>query len=300
MHRKDLLDPATSDALRSLDPADVDPQVAVGHRAQEALARILASDVSEPTTTTPVNTGWARRPRRRWAVAGAALVAVAVLIAAPGMLKGKTAVVVPRALGGNTAFASWSATTKVITPAEAALAGKRCKADQLHDINTPAARKIVDSSQIRLIDRRGAWTMVYLGGGVLPEYGAICLNEYDSQGALLAGGGGGAASGGPGTAPVASNTVALFTGLAFGSQSGGTSCVVGQVGSDVASVVINTIEHGPVEATIQNGYFAAWWPVPGPWALPTAATLWPSYTITLKDGTIRANIPQEQVLTKST
>jgi hypothetical protein len=213
------------------------------------------------------------------------------------MLKGKTAVVVPRALGGNTAFASWSATTKVITPAEAALAGKSCKAEQLH--YTAAAQKIVDSSQIRLVDRRGAWTMVYLGGGVLPDYGVICLNKHDSQGAILAGGGGSAGSGGPGTAPVASNTVALFTALGFGTQSGGTSCVVGQVGSEVASVVINTIEHGPVEATIQNGYFAAWWPVPGPPALPTAAAVFPTYTITLKDGTVTANIPQEQVLLKS-
>jgi len=297
LHSKYLLDPATSDALRSLDPADVDPQVAVGHRAQEALARILASDVSEPTTTMPVNTGRARRPRRRWVVAGAALVAVGVLIAAPSVLKGKTAVVVPRALGGNTAFASWSATTKAITSAEAALAGKRCKADQLHYINTPAARKVVGSSQIRLVDRRGAWTMVYLAGGVQPGYEVICLNEYDTHGAVL-NGGGTAGSGGPGLAPVAPNTVAPITGVGFSTQSGATWCVAGQVGSDVVSVVINTIEHGPVEATIQNGYFAAWWPGPGPLPLPQAVSAEPTYTLTLKGGTIRANIPQDQLLPK--
>ena len=298
LHGKDLLDPATSDALRSLDPANVDPQVAAGPRAQETLARILASDVSEPTTTMPVKTGWARGPRRRWVVAGSALVAVGVLIAAPSVLKGKSAVVVPPALGSNTAFASWSPTTKVITPAEAALAGQRCKADQLHLINTAAARKIVGSSQIRLVDRRGAWTMVYLGGGVLPDYGVICLNEYDSHGALLAGGGGGASSGGPGIAPVASDTVTIFSGGGFTTQSGVTWSVAGQVGSDVVSVVINTIEHGPVEATIQNGYFAAWWPGPGPLPLPQAVSAEPTYTLTLKGGTIRANIPQDQLLPK--
>lgn len=280
LHHTDPLDRATGDALRSLDPANVDPQVAVGPRAQETLARILASDVSGPTTTMPVNTRWARRPRRRWVVAGAALVAVGVLIAAPSML------------GGNTAFASWSPTTKVITPAEAALAGKRCKADQLHYINTAAAREVVGSSQIRLVDRRGAWTMVYLGGGVQPGYEVICLNEYDSHGAVL-NGGGSAGSGGPGLSPVASDTVAPMTGVGFGTQSGATWCVAGQVGSDVVSVVINTIEHGPVEATIQNGYFAAWWPVPAT-ALDIGkgpTPVGPTYTLTLKDGTIRTNIP---------
>ena len=308
LHNNDFLHPATRDALHSLDPANVDPQVAVSPRAQATLARILATDTPEPTTTLPINTGWTRRPHRRWVVAGVALLAVGVLIAAPAMLsgrtpvvapsvlKGKAAVVVPRALGGNTAFASWSPTTKVITPAEAALAGKRCKADQLHYINTASARKVVGSSHIRFVDHRGPWTMVYLGGGVQPTYKVICLNEYDSHGAIL-NGGGSAGSGGFVPAPVASNTVALSSGVAFGTRSGATWCVAGPAGSDVVSVVINTIEHGPVEATVRGGYFAAWWPGPatslGIGKGPTPVG--PTYTLTLKDGTIRANIPQEQL-----
>jgi hypothetical protein len=248
-------------------------------------------------------------------VAGAALVGVGALIVAPtllarrsavvapSVLTGKAAVLAPRALGGNTAFASWSPTTKDITPAEAAVAGKRCKAQQLHFINTAAAQRVVGSSQIRLVDRRGAWTMVLLGGGVQPGYEVICLNEYDSHGAIL-NGGGSAQSGGPGPAPVASNTVAPSSGVAFSTQSGATWCVAGPAGSDVVSVVINTIEHGPVQATVQNGYFAARWPGPG---LPLLhvpkkgepAPPEPTYTLTLKNGTIRANIPQEQLRPKS-
>jgi hypothetical protein len=139
--------------------------------------------------------------------------------------------------------------------------------------------------------------MVYLGGGVQPGYEVICLNEYDNHGAIR-NGGGSAQSGGPGLSPVASNTVAPITGVGFSTQSGATWCVAGQVGSDVVSVVINTIEHGPVEATIQNGYFAAWWPGPGPLPMPTAVPVGPTYTLTLKDGTIRANIPQEQLQPK--
>jgi hypothetical protein len=70
--------------------------------------------------------------------------------------------------------------------------------------------------------------------------------------------GGSAGSGGFVPAPVASNTVALSSGVAFGTRSGATWCVAGPAGSDVVSVVINTIEHGPAEATVRGGYFAAW------------------------------------------
>jgi hypothetical protein len=129
--------------------------------------------------------------------------------------------------------------------------------------------------------------MVYLGGGVQPGYEVICLNEYDSHGAIL-NGGGTAGSGSPGPSPVASNAIAPIPILGFSTQSGATWCVAGQVGSDVLSVVINTIEHGPVEATIQNGWFGAWWPGPSLDIHKIAAP--PTYTLTLKDGTIRAKI----------
>jgi hypothetical protein len=93
--------------------------------------------------------------------------------------------------------------------------------------------------------------------------------------------------------------------LAKVTESGGTSdntgttySSVGRIGSDVASVVINTIQQGPVTATVHDGYFAAWWPGPALPPLPEKgepAPPAPAYTVILKDGTIRANIPETQL-----
>jgi hypothetical protein len=223
---------------------------------------------------------------------------------APGVPSSKATVAAPRPLGGNTEFASWSPLAKDLTPGEAALAGKRCKADQLHFINTAAAQRVVGSSHIRLVDRRGGWTMVLLGGGAQPGYDVICLNEVDSHGAVRNGGGSGTDRG-TAPAPVASDTVAPTSGVTFGDANGSTTCVAGPAGSDVVSVVINTVEHGPVEATVRGGCFAAWWPAPawpkpekGKPSWPPLATPTYTFTLTLKDGTVRANIPLAQLSPK--
>jgi hypothetical protein len=322
LHHTDSLDLATTNALRSLDPASVDPQVAAGPVAQANLSRILATDSAEPTTPLSVNTGWARRPRRRWVVAGVTLVGVGALAVAPGMLGGQSAVApsvsknkavaaprplggntAPRALGGHTEFASWSPIATDLTPAEEAMAGKRCKAQELHFVKASNVRahKTVDSSLIRLVDRRGAWTLVSLSGGATPSYQATCLYEFDSHGAIRSAGGSGG-SGGPGPEPVAPNSVNP-SGGSFGNANGTTYYVTGPVGSDVVSVVINTIEQGPVKATVRGGYFGAWWPGPA-WEMPKNGTPMrfppaPTFTLTLKDGTIRANIPQAQLHPRS-
>jgi hypothetical protein len=90
---------------------------------------------------------------------------------------------------------------------------------------------------------------------------------------------------------------------ASGDAAGTTWSSIGRVGSDVASVVINTVEQGPVTATIHDGYFAAWWPGPivtlpkkGEPAPTEPAS--PTYTLILKDGTIRAAIPERQLWSK--
>ncbi|MBC7630529.1 hypothetical protein [Aeromicrobium sp.] len=36
--------------------------------------------------------------------------------------------------------------------------------------------------------------------------------------------------------------------------------VVGRVGTNVVSVVLDTFAKGPVTATVMGGHFAAWWP----------------------------------------
>jgi hypothetical protein len=118
------------------------------------------------------------------------------------------------------------------------------------------------------------------------------------------GGGGSSARSYDGPAVLLAPNTAEVTDSGYSSTStGSTWSSIGRVGSDVASVVINTIEQGPVTATIHDGYFAAWWPGPimafpkkGEPAPPEPAS--PTYTLILKDGTIRAAIPQRQLWSK--
>ena len=322
LHRSDFLDRATSEALRSLDPAaGVDPQVAGSPRAREILARILATDSAGPVPT-PVRTGLARWPRRRWVVACVALVAVGALVVTPGVIADRTAVVppgakpavvAPRGIAGNTAFASWTATTKAMTPAETAAAGKKCTAQYSGPggFGPGSDGKMVAQSHTVLVERRGVWTFVLLTGPGEKGRGgfqATCLMNDSaaaaSGGANTGGGGGGGAIAYDGPALVlAPNTAEVTSSGGSGDSTGSTWSSIGRVGSDVASVVINTIEQGPVTATIHDGYFAAWWPGPivtlpkkGEPAPTEPAS--PTYTLILKDGTIRAAIPERQLWSK--
>jgi hypothetical protein len=291
LHHIDFLDPATSDALRSLDPANVDLQVAACPRAQETLARILATDPSEPITTPLIRTRLGRRARRRWVVAGAALVGVgAMVVAAPGLRQGDpAATTVPqthRMLADNTELASWSPTTKAVTPAEAAKADKECRRQW-----AGIGPKVVEAAHTALFDHRGAWTFVLLEGS--GGFEATCLSNGSSKGF-----GGGGSAGRHDTAAVASNTAVVHPGEVSFTADVSYWQQTGRVGSNVASVVINTIQQGPVTATIQGGYFAAWWPGPGQAmgkdsekGMPPE----PTYTLILKDGTIKAAIPQAQL-----
>ena len=314
LHNSDSLDRATSEALRSLDPAaDVDPQLAGSPRAQETLARILATDSAGPVTP-PVRTGLARLPRRRWVIACAALVAVGALVVAPGVIADKPAVVAPRGIAGNIAFASWSATAKAMTPAETAAAGKKCTAQYSGPggFGPGSDGKMVAQSHTVLVERRGVWTFVLLigpGENGRGGFQATCLMKDSAAavagGANTGGGGGSSARSYDGPAVLlAPNTAEVTSSGGSGDSTGSTWSSIGRVGSDVASVVINTIEQGPVTATIHDGYFAAWWPGPGMASMPKKGEpappepASPTYTLILKDGTIRAAIPERQLWSK--
>jgi len=308
------LDRATSEALRSLDPAvGVDPQLAGSPRAREILARILATDSAGPVTP-PVRTSLARRPRRRWVIACAALVAVGALVVAPGVIADKPAVVAPRGIAGNIAFASWTTTAKAMTPAETAAAGKKCTAQYSGPggFGPGSDGKMVAQSHTVLVERRGVWTFVLLTGPGEKGRGgfqANCLMKDSaaaaSGGANTGGGSGGSARSYDGPAAVLAPNTAEVTDSGYSGNAAGTTwSSIGRVGSDVASVVINTVEQGPVTATIHDGYFAAWWPGPimafpkkGEPAPSTAPTS-PTYTLILKDGSIRAAIPEQRLWSK--
>jgi len=301
LHNTEFLDRATNEALRSLDPAGiVDPQLVDNPRAQDTLTRILATDPAAPTTPPPAATGWVRGPARRWLLAGIALVGVGALVIVPGLRHGDpTSTTVPHTyptLTGNTEFASWTPTSKAVTPAEAAKAGKDCtskwvRTGALGPAHPGPGVTVHQTADAVVVDRRGPWTFVLVEGGVDGGFEATCMYKDNSSGKPFSGSIGPSAAG-----AVPSNTVVAGI-RGNGGVDNTYSWSTGRVGSDVASVVINTVEKGPVKATVHDGHFAAWWPVP-PGVLvakPGPHSPEPTYTLILKDGTIKAAIPQAQI-----
>jgi hypothetical protein len=241
---------------------------------------------------------------------------VGALVVSPGVIANrpavvppgaKPAVVAPRRIAGNTTFASWTATTKTMTPAEAAAAGKKCTAQYSGPggFGPGSDGKMVAQSHTFLVDRRGDWTFVLLTGPGENGRGgfqATCLMRDYAAGSGDFGVGGAVSYDGPALV-LAPNTAEVTSSGGMGNEAGSTWSSIGRVGSDVASVVINTVEQGPVTATIHDGYFAAWWPGPimafpkkGEAAPPEPAL--PTYTLILKDGTIRAAISQRRLWSK--
>jgi hypothetical protein len=283
LHSSDCMDRATSVALHGLDPADVDPHVVDGPRAQNTLARILATGSPGPTTPPPVKTGLARRPRRRWMIAAAAVLAAGALVIAPGVV------------GGQPAYASWSATARAATPAQLVAGGNECR----HQYGGPAgpypgaAANVVSSTHALIVERRGSWTYVLLGGGVEPGFEATCLymdKSSDNNGYT-----GGGSNGEYENAAVPADTVVVHSLGATGDENSSYADSTGRVGSDVASVIINTIDRGPVKATIHEGYFVAWWPASGLSGGGVTQPQTPTYTLVLKDGTTKSGIPLAQL-----
>lgn len=310
----DSLDRATSEALRSLDPAGVvDPQLVSNARAQDTLARILATDPAAANTLPPAPTGWVRGPALRWLVAGMALVGVAALVIVPDLRQGDPASPTVRptypTLTGHTEFASWTPTSKAVTPAEAAKAGRDCTAKWVRSgaLGPPSGVGGTDSVPLAVhqnaaavvVDRRGPWTFVLIEGDAEADFEATCMYNQNGSGEPFTGSIEGSAAGaGPSnTVAVPSNTLAAGIRGAGAIDQDTYSWSTGRVGSEVASVVINTVEKGPVKATVHDGHFAAWWPVPSS-ALterPSPHSPEPTYTLTLKNGIIKSTIPQAQI-----
>jgi hypothetical protein len=275
----DPLDPLTTAALRSLDPAaQVDPEASLSVRAQESLTWIMASD---PAPGALGADGRATRPspRRGWALAGATLVGAGALTVGPAML------------GGQGAYATWSAIPSSAPAAVAAAAGQDCYARHNHDgppdpqIDRDAAH---DATAV-LVERRGQWTYVLLDG---PRgFEATCLLRNNGDGKEVTGGG---YVGTLGTEPPAPDSMTTHGTRTQSDDQSSYREISGRVGSEVTAVVLNTLQQGRVRATVSGGHFAAWWPGP-PVQDPEGPGPEPTVTITLRDGTVRADIPMSEL-----
>ena len=142
----------------------------------------------------------------------------------------------------SVAFAGWQ---PIPTTADQALAND-AKATCLADSSLPAMSLVAQ-------DQRGtAATLVYAGGGEL----AICLVVRDPSGAVVA------ATSGVGHVEGRSGALTFDTGISAPKAANypGLRIVAGRVDATVKSVKVSRADGVKVDATVNSGYFVAWWP----------------------------------------
>lgn len=262
--------------LRTMDPAD--PAASAGsERARRDLTTILTTHThaAEPTHAAPSRPGTRPAPHRGHAVhpsrrprrAGYLLAAAAAVMAVGVGLS---------AVPPGPAYAGWVAMPAPASAPIARDAEQRCQ--ELWsgvDLATLAAEAeassdgYADPATMRgvLTERRGPWTFTILRG----EDGQLGDCLFNRTGLFGNSSGGGSMSMAPRTADPAGTDVdqALLGALGPSRRTlgplrwGGDSSMVytyGRAGEDVAGLTVHTAEHGPVQASVQNGIWAAWWP----------------------------------------
>ena len=262
--------------LRELDPAPhVELDQAARARAADTLRRILAASTTKEQGTSR-NQGPPRRSRAgRWAaVTAAAAAAVTAVSMTPNLLGAE-----------SNAYASWTPEAQQSDAGDRAVADAACRDAGLE----------LDSPELAIAERRGQWiALLYVGADSMV---ATCMARLpigsDDVGDVDR-----AWAGGQGAVPLGSQ----FTqGPIFEHRGGGwfgagdlpmVSLTLGDVGDQVAGVVIHTAAGEDVVATVSGGRYVAWWPghaFPTDFDEPSGEggpepTF--TYTITLKDGTV--------------
>lgn len=243
---------STTDLSR-LDPARAIPDDLVNEpRARATLAEITSTPPGQDLPT-----------QRRSSRTGLRL-AAGIAAASIGALA------LTQVFSPSSAYASWTAVPRPASAAESARWGSWCQ--QMHDEGTTRGY------QVQLVELRGPYAYVVLGGS--QGYEATCLiTQENADGNHEAGGF-------SGPLPQQPTSEGLVTNSVREVNDGGSKSafeVTGRAGADVAALVFD-IDGTEVKATLDNGYFAAWWPAPASlfpkWGPPN-----PNVTITLKDGT---------------
>lgn len=261
----------TDAALRSLDAAGAALTAGEQERAGATLERIVATAPSagapQPAAPTPC-----RRSRRRLVLIPAAAVALIV-----------GSVVAQGGSDGNVAYASWTATPSPVAGHELDAVASVCR-DKLQ-----GSYLNMDRAELVLAERRGD-RVVLLYRTDDPDMSGSCFARNPEGSTYVddvdAGVGGS-------TGPALKAPARGFTqGAVAGSD--GASITDGAVGEHVTGVTIHAGAF-TVQATVQNGRYAAWWPgpafesgSPGPSGKGGPALIL-SYDLTLSDGTVIHN-----------
>ncbi|MGZ0153458.1 RNA polymerase sigma factor [Kribbella sp. WER1] len=158
------------------------------------------------------------------------------------------AVLLPSSLGGDQAFATWTATPSGLTGKARLDASKACRNN-----SDDTYKKQLATARTAIAERRGAWTLVVLADN--QGFGALCITDRsrhlfrDQFGAI------GTTSALP--TPRALTPITLGTGSSNGND---LSVITGLAGKDVAAVSYASTSHGKVAANVDAGQFALWFP----------------------------------------
>lgn len=227
--------------LKTMDPAttgDIDPR---GPRARTDLQRILATD---PTPPTMPDVGQRRNRRLATRVAmGSGLVAASAV----------AAVVLPSALGGDTAFATWTAAPSGMSAQDRASASASCRDEQKS--GSPEFRDELSTATTAISERRGAWTLVVLAGQ--DGFSALCITDDSTRLFQDFFGSIGKTPSADRPTPRGLTATVLGTGSADGNE---LSVAAGLAGPDVTALTYTSPTRGKVKATVSGGQFALWLP----------------------------------------
>ena len=224
--------------LTALDPAlRTRGDRATSLAAQEMLTRIL--DTPRRAHHGQIRSAVTRH--RRWALTGGAAAALtAAGIVLPAVTDGS----------GAAAFATWTPTPSAVPPDEAASWQEQCLA-----AGTDPQGPVVTS----LSERRGEFTFTLIvtdravGNCLLLDPAATEGTGQEERGAI---------SWGPSSdlPTPATGSATVQPGATFRSAAGDFTSAFGKVDEQVVAVHLTPDDGPPVQATLGDGYFTAWWP----------------------------------------
>lgn len=268
-------DSPTTRRLRDLDAADRELSPAQRGRAAVTLEQVLATD---PGAAAPTASP-ARPPRRR------------LLLVAGGVVAAVTAaiVVVPTFTGGPAAFASWSPVPVALVGAERAAALEACVVLQSGESGQLALDPDAAASAL-LAEARGGWSYVLFtaAGPSGRELQGSCLVPDDLVADPRPDVGGFFGSLGPTddeALPAPAPRVAREDTSGAGSVAGEAFVYAeGRAGAEVVGIEVTTPGGLEVEASLEGGRWAVWWPAGDDSMSNPDLTQAPTYLVRLRDG----------------
>lgn len=268
--------------VRRLDPgARVADDAGSSPAAQALLRRLSSAEGETAGPQAPV-----ARPRRRAVSRRVSRVLLPAAAVSLGLLA--AGVITP----DEQAYGTWTAYPTGVSGSPEGEGARWCQRWWASGATTDDAQLVPV-----LVEERGDHTLVVGESTVLPGGESICLAAMrDGQ---AAGGVGLSQNPQPRAPGPGQVTLTGYDTTSYGdaTPSGGTdtatSVVTGRVGAEVSAVVVHTPQQGPVQASLVDGRWAAWWP----WEMAWDDRAYPalSFELQLQDGSTVTGLDMEQV-----